>query len=272
MSVLQVSQDTLDLQNNIISLKIALAKAIEKREFLNCTVKPSIESEFQLKIGVFQIESMQLELESRRLKAVISRIQADINHNKKPDIKKIEKDLNKEFKNWYKEIEAEAEKIEKAKDRINNQLSDAESEEFKKLFRECVKKLHPDINPDLGDEKKKLWLQVIQAYKCGDLGELRILSVMLESENENETTSSNMDDLQSQLISLQAHLEKVENDIEVIQKGHPFDLEKQLNDKNWVRTKQAEIKESIEQWKQVIPTYVDIIETLLGYKITTILD
>ncbi len=82
MTTLQVSQDTIELQNKIISLKLSLAKVIEEREYIIWTIKPAIEADFQIKIGVFQLELLQLEVESRRLKSMIHRIQADINRNK----------------------------------------------------------------------------------------------------------------------------------------------------------------------------------------------
>jgi protein-arginine kinase activator protein McsA len=34
MTTLQVSQDTIELQNKIISLKLSLAKVIEEREYI----------------------------------------------------------------------------------------------------------------------------------------------------------------------------------------------------------------------------------------------
>ena len=199
MTTLQVSQDTIELQNKIISLKLSLAKVIEEREYIIWTIKPAIEADFQIKIGVFQLELLQLEVESRRLKSMIHRIQADINRNKKPNIEFIEKELQKEFQKWYKQIEVEAEKIKYAKERFNSQMTQAESSEFKKLFRELVKKLHPDINPNLGEKEKDLWLQVIQTYNRGDLDEMRALSVILEDTHQVEI--SNINELKKQLES-----------------------------------------------------------------------
>ena len=270
MTTLQVSQDTIELQNKIISLKLSLAKVIEEREYIIWTIKPAIEADFQIKIGVFQLELLQLEVESRRLKSMIHRIQADINRNKKPNIEFIEKELQKEFQKWYKQIEVEAEKIKYAKERFNSQMTQAESSEFKKLFRELVKKLHPDINPNLGEKEKDLWLQVIQTYNRGDLDEMRALSVILEDTHQVEI--SNINELKKQLESFKSHLKKVQEEISTIKSDHPFDLEENLSDEKWVEGKQTEIINGIEQWKQMILTYVDIIENLLGWKVDTMLD
>ncbi|MBL7014220.1 MAG: hypothetical protein ISR83_07345 [Candidatus Marinimicrobia bacterium] len=272
MSDLQIHQQILDLQNKIFSLKISLVKAIEEREYLLRTVKPSIEANYQLKIGVFQIELTQIEVEARRLKKMIHKIQADINQDRKPDIVKIEKELEKEFQKWYRQIKNEAEKIEKAQNRFNNQMTDSQSAEFKKLFRELVKKLHPDINSNLSEAEKEVWLKVLHAYNHGDLEELRALSVLMESSNDGEQIPKEKNELQSQVDSLTIHLKRTEEEITTIQNAHPFDLIDPLDDKSWVENKQSEILDHISQWKQMIMTYADIIEKLLGFKINTLLD
>jgi len=267
-----MSRDTVELQNKLISLKISLAKAIEEREFIIKTIKPSIEADFQLKIGAFQLELLQLDVECRRLKAMVHRIQADVNHNKKPDLETIEIELQKEFKKWYKHIEREAEKVKDAKDRFDSQMTQTESSEFKKQFRELVKKLHLDINPDLGQNEKELWLQVIQSYNKGDLNELRALSVLMEDTSSPGESTSNIQELNDQLDTLQSHLTKINEDISVIKSAHPFDVEENLSNKKWVKEKQSEITDGIEKCKQMIITYVDIIENLLGFKVDTVLD
>jgi hypothetical protein len=74
------------------------------------------------------------------------------------------------------------------------------------------------------------------------------------------------------LESFKSHLKKVQEEISTIKSDHPFDLEENLSDEKWVEGKQTEIINGIEQWKQMILTYVDIIENLLGFKVDTMLD
>jgi len=74
------------------------------------------------------------------------------------------------------------------------------------------------------------------------------------------------------LDTLQSHLTKINEDISVIKSAHPFDVEENLSNKKWVKEKQSEITDGIEKCKQMIITYVDIIENLLGFKVDTVLD
>ena len=51
-----------------------------------------------------------------------------------------------------------------------------------------VRRLHPDINPDLPEESRNLWERVLSAYLNGDLEELRTLSMLFL---EYETSPNN---------------------------------------------------------------------------------
>ena len=58
-------------------------------------------------------------------------------------------------------------------------LTDAETRELKKLYRSVVKRLHPDVNPDVSEAQLQLLNSAIAAYKNSDLAALRIIAAMV---------------------------------------------------------------------------------------------
>ena len=61
-------------------------------------------------------------------------------------------------------------------------LSQEEGKLLKKLYRNIVKVLHPDINPNVTEEKIQLLNQAVTAYKNGNLKTLEIIAVMMGEE------------------------------------------------------------------------------------------
>lgn len=55
-------------------------------------------------------------------------------------------------------------------------------EQIKTIYRQLVRKLHPDLNPDLTPAQRELWFEVQQAYVDQDLSRLEMLQARAESD------------------------------------------------------------------------------------------
>lgn len=58
-------------------------------------------------------------------------------------------------------------------------MTAAESNELKKLYLAIVKALHPDLRPNLSDDRMQLFYNAVEAYKNGDLNGLRIIEALV---------------------------------------------------------------------------------------------
>ncbi len=60
----------------------------------------------------------------------------------------------------------------------------AQIEQIKTIYRTLVRKLHPDLNPDVTETQRELWFEVQQAYSDQDLARLEMILAKHESDEE----------------------------------------------------------------------------------------
>ena len=118
-----------------------------------------------------------------------------INKKEEIDIEKIEQMVQQMLDDYYDKINQEAERIEKAQNRLANLMLPEESATMKKLYYEAAKLLHPDVNPNLSEEQKQLWIVISGAYKNGDLQTVRNVTAAIGSLSETPEEINEYDSL-----------------------------------------------------------------------------
>ena len=234
------------------------------------TVKPNLEAEYQKKIGYKELEHMETEITARRYKRQIELIQAAVNRQESIEEKEIDKQLDDEFQEWYTKIKEQYQKVKEAEDRLNSLMSDDENEEFRKLYRQLVFKLHPDLNPNQTKDKENLWHRVQLTYKSGDLEEMKSLMIILETQDSSVELPSSKDILEKRQTKLAKQIQKIINNMSKLKQTFPFNIVGKLADKAWVNTKVEEIQEQINQWQEKCEHYEALIKVLLVIKETRI--
>jgi len=144
---IQLSPEIIKLQEDVSALEKELGKVILEQDEMVNAVKPNLEAEYQKTIGYKELECLENEIAARRIKRQIELIQAAVNRQETIEIEKVEKQLDDEFQEWYEKIDEQYQKVQEAQSRIEGLMSDEDNEEFKKLYRKLVFKLHPDLNP-----------------------------------------------------------------------------------------------------------------------------
>ena len=111
---------------------------------------------------------------------MVELVQARINRQEKVIIADVERVLDEEFAEYQRKLNRQIEKMNEALERSRSRiLTDAEAEELKKLYRSIVKRLHPDVNPNVTQSQLRLLTNAISAYKNGDLAAMRIIATMV---------------------------------------------------------------------------------------------
>lgn len=221
------------------------AELFEKKDHMVSQEEPFLTAIYVTKISPSAMELFSLQIEVSRLKAKKEAIQAYINRGKKPDLKTIEKQLDEQFAEYYKRLAQEDEDLKSAKEYINApSLSEEQSKEFKEIYRQLVKRLHPDLHPEQSEADKELFLKVQAAYHSSDLAYLR--SVLMKLTNESGDYSYVTPDY---LDNLEVLINTLKEQIDLLNHSFPFNMREKLADKEWIVEHVAETDEKIKKLK-----------------------
>lgn len=255
---LHISREFAALQERLQALRTELVKLIADRDHLLNTVKPNLEAKYYAAIGKEQYRLFLLRNDVLRLRRKIELIQACRNRGEEPDLDLIEMQLDAELQQWIEELRELARKIEWA-DFHNRlpQLSPEQSRELRRLYRELVRKLHPDLNEVLPESYKYLWDRVLAAYRNGDLEELQTLSLLLaEKEEELSPAPSTMEQLAADVKKLEQKIGEMLENLSRLQEQFPFDLRDKLADPRWAAAQQQDLERQIEEMEQRRQAYL----------------
>lgn len=242
-------------------LRDEISVLLAEYDHLVDTVGPNIMAHYATTIGVKEYETLNLDVEVRRLKATIEMIQAIANQGKKPNLEQIEAAVEDELQSWKEKVDQMLSEITAGKDRLNNQMTTEESAELQKLYRMLAKKLHPDLNPDLTEKHKSLWARVQQAYGSGNLKEMRALALMVDDLPEEIDLPNQVELLEKRIADLKLQVENLVHKIAGIKSTPPHSLIEKLSDPEWVQEQisvcQGRIaslsaeRENLENWLSI---------------------
>ncbi len=238
----KLKQDCLILSNTLADL------FAEKDDLIN-TVIPNINAKYMATIGIYEYESFKLDLEGRRLKQILENIQALENQNKKPNLEQIEAKVEDELKTWDQKLVELAQKIETGKNRLNSLMSDKETTELRKLYRELARKLHPDINKDFYEQHKTLWTRVQAAYQYSNIDELKAIKLIVDDMPDDISMPNALEQLHEHKNNLKQCIKVLIDDIDTIKSSEEFTLLENLEDSIWVEDRINKCKENIEHFK-----------------------
>lgn len=238
-----------ELLNRYSILKDELSKLLEEREYITITEIPRLESEYKFKVGITEYDCFALKIEMRAMRHEIKMRQTALRNGQNITDEEIKSKIELELKNWKKQIDQMNEEINKAKIYLNSPtLSEEEAKEFKILYRNTIKKLHPDINSDLSEDNKTLWAKINEAYEDGNIEELRNLSAKAEDiEEDLHLDNENvLDSMSNKIVEMRNNIEKVIQDIDKLNSEFPVNMKEKLNDRDWIRIKNEETTKQIE--------------------------
>jgi len=240
-----LSPEALEKRCRLVELRSELADLFEKRDSMVSQEEPHLTALYIELIGKLQYKEFALRVEVMKLRRKHQLIQSSLNRGERPDMVLVEQTLEVEFVEYKAQIEAQAEALKAAKSYLSAPLmSEEDFSDLKRIYRILIKRLHPDWNTDLSEEKKELFVRAQAAYKSKDVQELRNILLMLDAEDVPQIKEETIDD---DIARLEQSLEDLRSRIDKLNASFPFDHREKLYDKNWIQQKQTEIKDSIER-------------------------
>lgn len=138
--------------------------------------------------------------------------------------------------------------------------------ELKRLYRQIVKRLHPDVHPNPTEREKDLLNRANKAYKAGDLEEMRrIWEELADTEQPEETfedTEEGRERLRQLLRTLWKRCESLEKEIRQIKTSFPYTSKALLDDDVALEKKRQELLDQLEEVRALYKKLDEYIEEL----------
>ena len=261
------------LRLEIMRLRVEVLDLTAERDRLKYRVCPAILADYNRRIGQIELEIMEVVLRVRKLRRMIEVLQAARNRGEDPDYEEAVRTADSEYRAYEQEVHEKAEEYRNAsagrtygqadsdgnQDTENGEEEDQQGadkydredkEELGALYRRIMKELHPDVNPDITPEELDLLHQAMEAYKNGDIETLRKIAAILDGRSIEDKVIEEVDQLRRIRDDLAFLKESLLAEIEDIKTSFPYTLKDFLNNKEAVRKKQEELRETLARWQE----------------------
>ena len=128
--------------------------------------------------------------------------------------------------------------------------------ELKRLYRQIVKRLHPDVHPNPTEREKDLLDRANKAYKAGDLEEMRRIWEELAGTEQSEESFEDTEEGRAQLRELIEKLCKrcaeLEKEIRQIKTSFPYTIKALLDDDRALEMKHRELVDRLAEVRAML--------------------
>ena len=230
---------------------------VEEYSQLVNVVGKNLETEYMLKLGKKEHELFSCHVEILRIKREIAIFQAARNRGETVSAEEVKLVIEREFAEYKKQLEEQCKKLQSAQEHFSApKLTDEKTKVFKKLYHDIVRKLHPDLNPDLPAGAAELWERVQTAYKANYWDELFLLSDMadelLEGKIDFVESINTMEQIKEELAKITQKTADLAKQIADTRQRVPYSYETLLADSAEVMRKRSELDEQIKICKEHI--------------------
>jgi len=203
-------------------------------------------------------KSYTLMIDCIRLKKMIAFCQARVNSGTEINGGELDEFVAREMKSYEEELK----RLQDARDVETKPLAEYDVQKIRKIYREIVKAIHPDLNPELYEKPEiaDLWAQTVAAYNANDLKGLEELSVLVA------TAKARFDDgsVKVYITDIEDRIAKIEEEIEKITSTDPYLFKLLLSDPAACEEKRASLRDEIAEFESY---KVDLQKALAGFDI-----
>lgn len=253
------------LIDEIKGLRKDLSELIYKHDDLKYTICKNIKTKYMLEIGALEYKVYNLYCDFLRIKRKRELVQSKINRQEKINLIEINNRLEMEFLDYQKELEKKLNEMNDALERGNMKaMTEGEAKVFSKLYRELIKKLHPDLNPGISEAKKELFLKAIDAFKHGDFQSIKVITEMVELDNQASLEGNSMVKLIEERIRIESLIKDIYEKIERIKNSFPYTLKIYIHDENLKNRKINQLRKQENAYKAAIISQEELLSNMLG--------
>ncbi|MBP3530103.1 MAG: hypothetical protein J6K25_02835 [Thermoguttaceae bacterium] len=249
-------------------LQNEIGELVLSRDVLLFDVRPQLESRYWSVIGVVESATLELELETLRLRRKLELLQAADNRDEEPNVNFVERKLDAELKEFSAQVEvAKTKVLEAFAFASTGALSPEDAKRLRALYLQLVKKLHPDVaSAAVSDAAFKL-KAAVEAYKRCDLAALEALALAVETLAKDEILSletTAFDELLQRKAALEKSRDQLKTQIETIQDEFPFNVAELLDDSEAIAKRLEELRQKQLELKTLRDRYQERVEEILS--------
>ena len=252
------AKDKEQLWADIEEVRRQIADLLMEIDHIKLQANPRIEVDYAIKIGCYENELLQAQINARRAKRRYELAQARTSRGEEVNENEIEEVLDLEFEAWEVQLAVQVQDyLAKLESKAGSRaLLPHEVNEIRSLHRELVKRLHPDLHPHQTDDERRLFAMVQEAYQQGDLGMLRSIEVATAYlVKEDDDGVGSLDELAAEYELQCAQLHVLQEQLDALKSTLPYTLAEKLADSDWVTRRTRELKKEIEEQQEARKAY-----------------
>ena len=251
-------------REKIQELKKTLEDLVFERDNLKFVICENIKTAYMLSFGSLEYRLYKAYCKYFRLKRKRDMIQAKKNRQEKIKMEVIDKKLDEEFADYKKKLDEKVDEINHALERSKAELlSEEDAKLLKKLYKNIVKRLHPDINPLITDTEKELFYNATEAYKDGDLASLQIIYDIVCSGDDKDKGDLTGKSLEDEVKRLEDLVDHVQRDIDIIRSTPPYSWSIYVEDEKKKAEKLRDLERDLKSFEDAIDTQEEYIDELM---------
>lgn len=244
------------LKNEVERLRTELSMLILERDELLYVECRNLEMRYLLLFGEQAYRIYQLECLILREKRRVAMIRAKKNRQEKVDLTEIDALLDSELAQWVEQLQQRLEKIRAAYEWLTlRPMTEEETQEIKRLYRAIVKALHPDLNPEAGEEELRLFHRAVSAYKQGNLNEIRLIFEVISKKRPLEALGNEQEALKAEKEKLELMIARVRRDMDRIRHSFPYTEKELLEDEEQIQARLEILNQRIRDLEEILEAW-----------------
>lgn len=282
------------LKAEIQALREILAALVFERDHLIHVVCKEIESDYMRELGTIEAEIYHAECEVRYLQRKLEMIQASVNRREEVKTETIDEDLRAQYEEYQKIYEEfvrrimeaaefqsrrkknaksakksdsseKSAKAEQPKETTTDVPKEADSEEklLKKLYRQIVKAMHPDLHPNQDEATRELFKRAILAYKDGDLKTLNEIAGTIGSAA-SAAAEDKIESLLQEKARILTMIRTIRAEIKIVKTRFPYTKKETLDDPEKLAAEKKKLNSRLRQVQQAASIYKSRIAEMEG--------